>query len=306
MLHIEDLHKVFQGHVAVNEPMSKYTSFRIGGPADYYLEPLDKADVVRLVAYLQDHQISFVMIGSGSNLLISDEGIRGVVVNIENTLNKVYVEGNRVVAEAGVKMAKFVDYCIQRGLKGVEMLPGIPGTIGGAVVMNAGAYGGEISDHLVEVEVVRNSKLTSVKKADAGFAYRRSGFGRDVVLSATFELPSGDKAELMKLRRELLVKRNQSQPLNLPNSGSVFKNPTGTFAAKLIEEAGLKGNAAGAARISERHGNFIVNTGKATAADVLALVRLARKTVAEKCGVHLELEVKLMGFSDTVYKEFYA
>ena len=145
-----------------------------------------------------------------------------------------------------------------------------------------------------------------MKKADAGFAYRRSGFERDVVLRATFQLPSGDKAELMKIRRELLIKRNRSQPLNLPNSGSVFKNPPGTFAAKLIEEAGLKGTTIGAAQISEKHGNFIVNKGKAAAADVLALIRLARKTVAEKCGVQLELEVKLLGFPESVYKELYA
>lgn len=306
MVSIGNIQKVFKGHIALNEPLSKYTSFRIGGPADYYLEPLDREDLVRLVRFLQEKKIPYVLIGSGSNLLASDEGIRGAVINVGRGITKLTAEGNVVTAEAGVKMAKFVDFCIQRGLKGVEMLPGIPGTIGGAVVMNAGAYGGEISDYLVEVEVVRDGNIITVKKADAGYGYRRSGFGRDVVLSATFQLPLGDKAELMKLRRELLVKRNQSQPLNLPNSGSVFKNPTGTYAAKLIENAGLKGRAIGNAQISEKHGNFIINKGKATAADVLSLIRLARTTVAEKFGVELELEVKLLGFPESIYKDLYA
>ena len=290
----------------MHEALSTYTSFRIGGPADYYLEPADKDDVVQVVKYLQRENIPFVMIGSGSNLLISDEGIRGAVINLEAGLSKLVADGNTVVAEAGVKMAKFVDFCIQRGLGGVEMLPGIPGTIGGAIIMNAGAYGGEISDHLVEVEVVRDGNVVVVKKSDAGFAYRRSGFRGDIVLSAKFAFPPREKAELMKRRRELLIKRNQSQPLNLPNSGSVFKNPAGTFAAKMIEEAGLKGKTVGGAKVSEKHGNFIVNMGKASATDVLALIRLARSTVAARFGTKLELEVKLLGFPETVYKEFSA
>lgn len=305
VVHIEDLQRIFRGRIALNEPMSKYTSFRIGGPADFYLEPRDKDDLVRLMTYLQEQSVPYVMIGSGSNLLISDEGIRGAVVTIEKGLNKMFAEGNRVVAEAGVKMAKFVDFCIQRGLRGVEMLPGIPGTIGGAIIMNAGAYGGEISDYLVEVEVLREGKLMAVRKAEAGFSYRHSDFRRDVILRATFEFSAGDKGELMKRRRELLIKRNQSQPLNLPNSGSVFKNPPGQFAAKLIEQVGLKGTTVGGAQISDKHGNFIVNTGNATASDVLALIRKARTTVAKRRDVKLELEVKLIGFPDEVFKEFY-
>lgn len=306
MIDIDDIQKVFRGHVTLNEPLSAYTSFRIGGPADYYLEPLDKDDLVQLISYFQVKEIPFVLIGNGSNLLVSDEGIRGAVINLERGLSTLSADGNTVRAEAGVRMARFVDFCIQRGLKGVEMLPGIPGTIGGAVIMNAGAYGGEISDYLVEVEILRDGKILHVKKEDAGFSYRRSGFHRDVVLSAAFQLPSGNTAELMKLRRDLLIKRNQSQPMNFPNSGSVFKNPKGTFAAKLIEDAGLKGTIIGNAQISEKHGNFIVNKGKATAADVLELVRLARKSVAEQFGIMLELEVKLLGFSESVYKEIYS
>ncbi len=303
MIGLENVQEIFRGHVALHEPLKKYTSFRIGGPADYYLEPVGKDDLVRLVTYLQGQNFPFVIIGNGSNLLVSDEGIRGAVINLEKGLSNISSEGNVVAVEAGVRLPRFVDFCIQRGLKGVEMLPGIPGTVGGAVVMNAGAFGGEISDHLVEVEVLRAGEILRVKKEDAGFSYRRSGFRRDIVLSATFRLSQGDKAEMMKVRRELLVKRNESQPLNMPNSGSVFKNPEGSFAARLIEDAGLKGKRIGGAQISEKHGNFIVNVAKATAADVLALVRLARETVAQKFGVILELEVKLLGFPEDVYKE---
>ena len=305
MINLEDIRKFFHGRIALNEPLSKYTSFRIGGPADYYLEPLDKNDVVQLVGYLRKENISYVVIGNGSNLLVSDDGVRGVVINFEHGLNNVHLDGEIIIAEAGVRMARFVDFCIQQSRKGVEMLAGIPGTIGGAIVMNAGAYGGEISDHVVEIEVLRDNQIVNLKKSDAGFSYRRSRFQRDVVLSASFDLPHGDKAELIKQRRELLVKRNQTQPLNLPNSGSVFKNPQGTFAAKLIEEAGLKGTKQGSARISERHGNFIVNSGGASANDVVQLMKLAHTEVKKKFNIMLELEVKLLGFPDEIYTMIY-
>jgi UDP-N-acetylmuramate dehydrogenase len=239
-----------------------------------------------------------MIIGKGSNLLISDTGFRGAAINLEEGMGKLTFESDIVVADAGVRLSKFVDFCIQHEKKGVEMLAGIPGTIGGAVIMNAGAYGGEISDHLVEVEIYRDDAIQKVKKAEAGFSYRRSGFARDVVLNASFKLPQGGLAELLQRRRELLLKRNQSQPLNLPNSGSMFKNPEGTFAAKLVEEAGLKGKQIGEAQISERHGNFIVNHGGATAQDVLNLVTLARNKVFERTGIKLELEVKLIGFQE--------
>lgn len=306
MVNLEELKKVFRGHIALNEPMSKYTSFRIGGPADYYLEPLDKNDAVSLIRHFQQNKIPFVVIGSGSNLLVSDDGIPGAVINFERGLNKIYLENSLIVAEAGARLAKLVEFCIQQERKGVEMLAGIPGTIGGAVMMNAGAYGGEISDHLVTVEVLRDGNIIVVKKQDAGFSYRRSGFLHDVILSATFQMPPGDKAELMKIRRELLIKRNKTQPLNLPNSGSMFKNPAGMHAAKLIEEAGLKGKRSGKAMISEKHSNFIVNTGGAKASDVLSLMRIVRTTVKNNSGITLEPEVKLLGFPKHVIEELYS
>jgi UDP-N-acetylmuramate dehydrogenase len=273
---------------------------RVGGPADYYVEPADKRDLVEIIKYLQKNNYPYLMLGRGSNVIISDDGIRCAAINLESSLSDVRMEGDLVVAEAGAHWSKFVDFCIQQGLAGVEMLAGIPGSVGGAVVMNAGAHGGETADHVVEIEVFRDGRIQTVKKQDADFSYRHSGFAKDVVLSAAFQLPQGDKEELIRRRREYILKRNTTQPLTLPNSGSMFKNPPGTYAAKLIEQAGLKGKRVGNAQISEKHANFIVNLGEAKAADVVTLVDLVRRTVHQNTGVLLELEVKLVGFSDDV------
>lgn len=296
MIDINDIRQFFRGHIALNEPLRTYTSFRIGGPADYYLEPADKEDVVAIVRYLEEQHTPYLMIGKGSNMLVSDEGVRGAVINLEEGLCRIAAEGDRVTVEAGLSLARFVDFCIQQGLQGVEMLPGIPGTVGGAIMMNAGAYGGEISDYLETVEVIRNGELRTVAKQDAEFRYRHSGFQGDIIVGAAFRLPRGEKQEIMQRRRELLIRRNRSQPVNYPNSGSMFKNPPGNFAAKLIEEAGLKGKRAGNAQISEKHANFIVNHGNATADDVLTLIDLAKEIVLKKFDIALELEVRLVGF----------
>jgi UDP-N-acetylmuramate dehydrogenase len=261
-------------------------------------EPADKEDAIRIILYLQNHEYPFFILGKGTNVLISDDGIRGAVLNFEHGLNTITIEDGLVIADAGVHLTKFVDFCIGRGYNGVEMLAGIPGTVGGAIVMNAGAYGGEISTHLVEIETLRKSKIILLKKEDAGFAYRRSGLERDVILSASFKLPAGEKVELMNTRREILLKRNQSQPLNYPNAGCMFKNPESAPAAKLIEQAGLKGVRRGKAQISEKHANFMVNTGNAMARDMIELIEFTRSTVLNRFGVKLELEVKLVGFSN--------
>lgn len=303
MVSLSDIKQFFRGYIGINEPMAKYTSMRVGGPADYYLEPADKMDLVEIILYLRNNKFPSLMLGRGSNLLVSDEGIRGAAINIEAALANVRMQGDLVVAEAGVTLAKFVDFCVQKGLAGVEMLAGIPGSMGGAIVMNAGAHGGEISDHLVEVEVLREGRIQSIRKEEAQFAYRRSGFGNDIVLGTSFRLPEGNKEELLAKRRELILKRNASQPLHLPNSGSMFKNPPANFAAKLIEQAGLKGKRVGNAQISEKHANFIVNLGGAKATDVFTLIDLARRTVHQNAGILLELEVKLIGFPDETRKQ---
>jgi UDP-N-acetylmuramate dehydrogenase len=301
MLRLDELRKNFKGKLALNEMMSKYTSFCIGGPADLYAEPNDKNDLLALISFLQEQNISFTILGNGSNVLISDEGIRGVVINLESGLNKISFENNFVNVESGVMLNRFVDFCIQRELKGVEMLAGIPGTIGGAIRMNAGAHGGEISDCIVDVEIIREKKFQTISKEDAQFQYRSSGLKKDdIVARARFQFSQGKKDEMMFVRKEMLKKRNATQPLDLPNSGSVFKNPKPLFAAKLIEESGLKGKQIGNAQISEKHANFIVNLGDAQAKDVLGLMKLAKKTVMEKFGIMLELEVQLLGFQENL------
>jgi UDP-N-acetylmuramate dehydrogenase len=307
VINIDDIQKFFHGTIALSEPLSNHTYIRIGGPADYYFEPVDREDAVAVITYLQQQDVQWTVIGRGSNLLVSDDGIRGAIVNLERGLKSIHIERAHVHAEAGITLIRFVEFCTQKGLQGVEMLAGIPGTIGGAVTMNAGAFGGEISDHLIDIEILRNGSLLILKKDQIRFSYRKTKLQPgDVVLSASFDLPSGNPEDTMKLRNELILKRNRTQPTNLPNSGSMFKNPSGTFAAKLIEDAGLKGTRWGNAQISEKHANFIVNLGGATAHDVLHLLTMARNTVRDLFGITLELEVKLVGFPNTDGKEWFA
>lgn len=296
MIPLDDIRKSFRGRIALNEPMERYTTFRIGGAADIYLEPLDKEDALALITYLRGQSLPYVLMGNGSNILVSDHGVRGAVVNLEVGFSYVRNQDDgTVVAGAGIKLAKFVDFCIGNGYAGTEMLAGIPGTLGGAVIMNAGAYGGEISDHMIAVELIRGSKLMTISKDDAGFAYRTSALQGDVILEASFQFPSGQKENMKTVRRQTLLKRNSSQPVQWGNAGSIFKNPKGDFAARLIQECGLKGTTIGGAQISELHANFIINRGQATAADVMALIQVARQAVLEKFAIELELEVKLIG-----------
>jgi UDP-N-acetylmuramate dehydrogenase len=296
MISLTDIQKILRGTIAVDMPMAKYTWMKVGGPADFYIEPADKNDLISIVEYFRERSYPWIILGRGSNVLVSDEGIRGAVINIENSLSAIHMENNLVFAEAGVRLTKFVDFCIQHELAGVEMLAGIPGTIGGAVAMNAGAHGGEIADHIVDVEIIHEGIVKRVQKDEESFSYRRSRFSNDVVLGASFQLKSGDKEKLSAIRREFILKRNETQPLEYPNLGSMFKNPPNTFAAKLIEQAGLKGKRVGDAQVSEKHANFIINLGNAKAADIMKLIDLVKRTVYQNSGLKLELEVKMIGF----------
>jgi len=299
MIDLGQIREIVSGRILLNEPLAKYTTFKIGGPADIYVEPMSIDELLNLLRYLDDRGIDFVVLGNGSNVLVSDEGFRGAVINLEAGFNFVKKEGECVIAGAGIKLARFVDFCVENGLRGVEMLAGIPGTLGGAIIMNAGAYSGEISDYLLDVEVIRNMKLVRLKKEECGFGYRTSNLTNDIVIQAKFKFPPGDVEEMKKIRREILLKRNISQPVNFPNAGSIFKNPPGDYAGRLIEKAGLKGVCIGDAQISEKHANFIINKGKAKAMDVLELIKLAQTKVYEKFGIKLELEVRLIGFKES-------
>jgi len=296
MVSMSELKTVFRGSIRINEPLAQYTSMKVGGPADYFLEPADRDDLIALVHFLRQHDFPSMVIGRGSNLLVSDEGVRGAAISVERMLSDVRVEGDLVRAESGARLTKLVDFCIQNSFAGMAWAAGIPGTVGGGIVMNAGAHGEQLSDHIVDVEIIRDGTVLIVPKSAASFGYRTSAFRGDIVLSARFAFPAGNREELIRHKSELIKKRNETQPLNLPNSGSMFKNPPGTHAAKLIEQAGLKGKRVGGAQISEKHANFIVNLGTARASDVATLLDLTRRTVYQNTGILLELEVKMVGF----------
>lgn len=297
MLSVDQLRKYFRGYIGIGEPLANLTTFKIGGPADFYFEPVDGGDLTVLVNLLNEHKSPFMIIGNGSNILVSDDGYRGSAINLERGLSDVEFDGELLKAGAGIKLAQLVDFGIENSLHGLEMLVGIPGTLGGTLVMNAGAYGGAISDHLVEVEVIRRGGLRKLSRDAVVFGYRYSSLEDDIVVGATFGFPRGDKDEMKRVRRELLLRRKELQPVDSPNAGTIFKNPAMNSAGRLIENCGLKGLRIGDAQISVKHANFIVNLGGASAVDVVKLIRKAREEVREKFAVILELEVKLMGFS---------
>jgi UDP-N-acetylmuramate dehydrogenase len=274
------------------------TTFRIGGPADIFVEPMNVDELGALVRTFREADLPFLVIGNGSNVLISDDGFRGAAISLEAGFSDAqYVDG-LVVAGAGMRLSGFVDFCIRQSLGGTESLAGIPGTLGGALVMNAGAYGAEISTHLADVTVLRNSEAVTLRASDCGFRYRGSQLGGDIVLGGRFALPAGDTDEMKRRRKELLLKRNSAQPTAFPNAGSIFKNPEGNFAAVLIQECGLKGVRIGGAEVADQHANFIIGRDVTTAADVLALINHVRAVVYQQCNVALELEIRLIGFPE--------
>jgi UDP-N-acetylmuramate dehydrogenase len=300
LISITEIQKIFKGRITLNEPLAQYTTFRIGGVADYFVEPVDAEDILNLIKYINKQAMPYYVMGNGSNILISDEGIRGVVINLESAFNYLKHENDVIIAGAGVKIARFVDYCIQNGYAGVEMLAGIPATVGGALVMNAGAYGGETADNVEYVKVITGEEIKILPKENCGFRYRSSDLRKMIVLEAGFRLPAGNKDELLKRRKELILKRNEAQPVEIPNAGCVFKNPKDNKAAILIQSCGLKGTTFGGAMVSPKHANFIVNQNNATANDVIELVKIVRRTVREKTGIELEMEVKLIGFEEVM------
>jgi len=302
MFSVEKIREFFRGNISISEPLARFTTFKIGGPADYYLEPKDREDLINLIKYLKEIKYPYLIIGNGSNVLISDEGIRGAAINLEFGFTKIQINKNNVFAEAGIRLSKLVDVCIENSLVGMENLAGIPGTLGGAILMNAGAYGGEISNFIKTVEVVDDVEIKFLTKEECGFTYRKSNLERKIILSAEFELPFGDKAKARERRKELLIKRNQSQPVDVPNAGSIFKNPVGNYAGRLIEQAGLKGLTIGGAKVSEKHANFIVNFNNASANDVIELMKVIQETVFNKFGILLEPEFKMIGFDQNKVK----
>ena len=280
------------------EPMKKHTTFRIGGPAEYLILPQTTEEIADVIKLCRQEEIPWYIVGNGSNLLVADEGVRGVVIQLLRNFNQIQVEGCQIRMQAGAQNAAVAKRALDASLTGFEFAAGIPGTIGGAVVMNAGAYGGEMKDILKEVTVLDpNGMIRTIPAEELELGYRTSIIARKgyVVLEAVIVLKTGDPKEIKAAMDELKEKRVTKQTLEYPSAGSTFKRPEGYFAGKLIMDAGLRGFSVGGAQISEKHCGFVINKGNATAKDVTELMDETKKIVMEKFGVALEPEVKRLG-----------
>ena len=299
------LNKKVKGTFLKNEPMAKHTSYGIGGPAQAYITPSDQNDLKQILIFAKDNNINTFFAGSGSNLLVADEGFEGIVITLGKSFTKLSIDGNHLEAEVGVMLGKIVKETIKRNLTGMESMIGVPGTLGGALIMNAGAFGGEISNCLDIIKVMlMNGETKIYQKDDIDFSYRNSTFPKDeILLSASFNLIEKSADEIQYDRAKASKGRKDTQPLRFRSAGSVFKNPkTDLAAGYLIDKAGLKGSRIGDAEISTKHANFFINHGKAKAKDVVDLILLAKKTVLEKFDVNLELEIKTLGFSPGTFE----
>ena len=295
---VASLQRGFQGRISMGEPMREYTSFRIGGPADVLIEPYSVDDLREALKWAWGFGLPVFILGNGTNLLVADEGIRGAVIRIGPRLSSLEFHGETVTAGAGISLPALARACTERGLAGLEWAVGIPGSLGGAITMNAGAYSCSIGDVFKEVEVFSLDGQRSTRTADEmHFAQRSSRLsqGDIVAFRATLALRPGNVEESLARMQEYMADRKVKQPLHMPSAGCIFQNPSGRGAGRYIDAAGLKGLRIGGAEISPVHANFIVNTGNATARDVLMLMSHVRRVVYEKFGVDLVPEVRVVG-----------
>lgn len=285
-------------NILLQEPMAGHTTFRIGGPADCFVQLENEEQLKGIQRYLGQVEVPFFLLGNGSNLLVSDEGYRGVILQVGQKMNKIVVVGNQIIAQAGATMAQVARVAWENGLTGLEFASGIPGTIGGGVVMNAGAYGGELCQVVTMVKVVsKDGEILELDNETMEFGYRtstirNSGF---TVIEVTFRLESGDKDAIKAKMDDLASRRREKQPLEYPSAGSTFKRPEGHFAGQLIMEAGLRGFQVGGARVSDKHCGFVINADNATAKDVRAVITQVQEQVKNKFNVDLETEVIYLG-----------
>lgn len=295
----EELEKIAgAGNVWQNESMALHTTFRIGGPADWFIVPQTVEQAAGALKLCRERNIPVTVIGNGSNLLVRDGGIRGAVLALCGGMKEIRITGTRVTADSGVLLSALSMTAARAGLAGLEFAAGIPGTLGGGITMNAGAYGGELKDTLVSATVLTGEgTLQTLSAEELELGYRTSRIQRtgEIVLSADFELTTAEPSALLSKIRELSERRREKQPLEYPSAGSTFKRPEGHFAGKLIEDAGLRGFTVGGAQVSEKHCGFLINRGGAVAADVLELIRQVQERVSSQFGVELEPEVRIIG-----------
>ncbi len=289
-----------KNRILEQELLSKHTTFRIGGPADLWIEPENGEQLQMAQKLLQQEQVPYFLLGNGSNLLVSDDGYRGAVLRVGPAMSRIQVEGNRMIAQAGALMSQLAKVAYDHGLTGLEFASGIPGTIGGGVVMNAGAYGGELSQVVRQVQVLSpEGELQILDNRAMDFGYRHSAVkGKGyVVTRVELELMPGEPQQIKAQMEDFAGRRREKQPLEYPSAGSTFKRPEGYFAGELIMKAGLRGFQIGGARVSDKHCGFVVNMGDATAADVRSVIQEVQRKVKEDFGVDLEPEVIFLGFS---------
>lgn len=286
-------------NIYLQEPMAGHTTFRIGGPADCLVELESEEQLIRVQNYLNKVELPYFILGNGSNLLVSDEGYRGVVLRIGSGMNRISVNGCELTAEAGATMAQVARAAMEHGLTGLEFASGIPGTVGGGVVMNAGAYDGEMSQVVKQVRVVsRTGESMELDNETMEFGYRKSSIREHcfIVTKVVFQLQTGEREQIKAKMEELAARRREKQPLEYPSAGSTFKRPCGHFAGKLIMDAGLRGYQCGGAKVSEKHCGFVVNAGGATAKDVRRLIQDVQEIIQDKFNVNLETEVLFLGW----------
>ena len=287
-----------QNAVRLFEPMALHTTFRCGGCADYFVSPENEDGLRQTLSLCREKNMPYFVIGCGSNLLVSDRGYPGVIIEIGRGLRNIETEERLVRAGAGARLSAFAAKCAEEGLTGAEFASGIPGTVGGAIYMNAGAYGGEMKQIVRSVRVLtKEGELVTRSSEEMAFAYRSSAVRTlgDIVLSAEFALERGESEAIFRTMADLNARRRDKQPLNFPSAGSTFKRPEGAFAGKLIQDAGLSGFSVGRARVSEKHCGFLINDGGTSAADVYRLIEEVRRIVQEKTGYLLECEVCFLG-----------
>lgn len=285
-------------NIHIQESMAAHTTFRVGGPADCLVELENAEQLQKVQRYLNQVEIPYVVLGNGSNVLVSDEGYRGIVLQVGSKMSRILVEGNCIIAQAGALMSQVARIAYEHGLTGFEFASGIPGTVGGGVVMNAGAYGGEMSQVVTKVTVVNpQGEIMELDNATMEFGYRYSTIKNQpfVVTEVSYELKQGNPEEIKAAMDDLAMRRREKQPLEYPSAGSTFKRPEGHFAGALIMDAGLRGFQIGGAKVSDKHCGFVINAGNATAADVMDLIREVQARVKEKFQVDLEPEVVFLG-----------
>lgn len=294
---IEEIKRLNIETIKENESLSKYTTFKIGGPARVLVEAKSDEEVLKLVSLFDEMKEDYLIIGNGSNLLITDAGIeRSVIVLDKNFSNITMIDEVTLYAEAGASLKSLANKALDLGLGGIEAISGIPGTVGGAVYMNAGAYGSEIKDVVSKIRYIKDDSIAELDASEANFSHRRSIFQEKgyIILGAYFKLEKKDKKDIEEAQRDYTQRRKDKQPLEYPSAGSVFKRPDGYYASKLIEDAGLKGLSVGGAMVSKKHSGFIINTGSASFDDVVTLIEKVKSIVLEKFAVSLEEEIRII------------